>query len=164
MRAPDQTVDAGNGVQMLRWHLWLPKFLLRRGWQLALHKWLQSDHDRALHDHKSWNVSVLLTGRYREWFFHPLTDPSVLGWVRIPFRYIAKMRLPFVPYFRRAETPHRIELLGGPIWTLWLRGPARREWGFWTPNGWVHWERYTSYDDSGNFVIRHPQVTGKRGS
>lgn len=137
MRAPDLVIDGGNGPQTLRWHLfrW-------RGWQLALHKWLQSDHDRALHDHVSDNVSILLWGCYQEWFSHDWESPR---W---------KLRIPFIPYFRRAETPHRVKLhRPGVVWTLWFRAPPRRQWGFWCRKGWRHWKEYIaeeSYDKPGS--------------
>ncbi len=58
--------------------------------------------------------------------------------------------------FRRAEMPHRIVLLRGsscPVWTLWLRWPPRREWGFHCPKGWRHWREYVAkragYYDAG---------------
>jgi hypothetical protein len=99
--------------------------------------WHRSDNDRALHDHVADNVSILLWGTYREWFSH--------GWE--PPRW--HWRLPLLPYFRRAETPHRVELLNDkPVWTLWMRGPPRREWGFWcSPTRWVHWKQYLAERD-----------------
>lgn len=139
MRKPDLIIYGGNGPQTLRWHLWLPEFLRRRGWQLALHQWLQSDHDRALHDHRADNLSILLTGCYWEVFSH-LWEPMR-----------RKLRFPFVPYFRRAEEPHRVQLrpgTDGKIWTLWLRWPPRREWGFLCrKRGWVHWKDYVLEND-----------------
>lgn len=138
MRAPDLVIDGGNGPQTLRWHLF--KW---RGWQLALHKWLQSDHDRALHDHSADNMSVLLWGTYREYFSH---DWEPARW---------KLRIPFIPYFRRAEMPHRVKLhRGGPVWTLWLRWPplavrrdGRKDWGFWCQKGWRHFKDYIAESD-----------------
>lgn len=128
MREPDMTIGPRNDPQTRRWHLfrW-------RGVQVALHQWLQSDNDRALHDHSADNFSVLLWGSYREWFSHSWEKPY---W---------KLRLPWIPYFRRAETPHRVELhRGAPVWTLWVRFKPRREWGFWCPKGWRHWRGYVA--------------------
>lgn len=115
---------------MLRWHLWA-----RGGVQIALHKWLRSDSDRALHDHKSDNISILLSGRYREQFNHAWEAPR------------SKMRWPLIPYFRRAETPHRIQLVNGPVWTIWIRFAPRRDWGFYCPKGWTHWKDFLGIDD-----------------
>lgn len=125
MRPPDLIIGPRDNPQTLRWHLFR-----RRGWQLALHRWLRSDDDRALHDHSADNVSVLLTGRYIEFV-----------------EYRRRVRWPLIPYFRKAETPHRIALMTGPVWSLWLRWPPRREWGFWCPRGWRHWRDYVAERD-----------------
>jgi len=117
---------------MLRWHIfrW-------RGWQFALHKWLRSDDDRALHDHSAENLSIILNSGYFEVLSH--------GWqpLRIKFRW------PLVPYFRRADVPHRIILPSGgkPVWSLWLRWPPVRQWGFYCRSGWRHWKDYTNTRD-----------------
>lgn len=137
MRPPDLIIGPRGNPQTERWHL-----LKWRGWQIALHKWHRSDDDRALHDHVGHNVSILLNGCYREVLSHawqPLGHPAH----RRP-----QLRLPFVPYFRRADAPHRVELLGNrPIWSLWVRWPPVREWGFHCPKGWRHWSRYVAERD-----------------
>jgi hypothetical protein len=128
MRAPDEVITTGNMTTpyIRRWVL--ARFL---GCQLALHQQLRSDDDRALHDHVGWNVSLILKGGYIEYFQS--------GWC---------MRNPGALVLRRARTLHRLELpmRNGVIscsWSLWLRGPKRRDWGFMTKQlGWVQWERY----------------------
>ncbi len=41
------------------------------------------------------------------------------------------------------EWVHRVELIGGkPAVTLVVRGPKVREWGFFTPAGWIQWQDY----------------------
>jgi hypothetical protein len=127
MRRPDLTIGPLDNPQTLRWHL-----LRIRGWQLALHKWLRSDDDRALHDHSSFNVSLILNGGYYELFSWGV------AW-----------RRPWRLYFRRAETPHRVMLPrnSGPVWSLWLRGPPFRNWGFHCPKGWRPWQEYVAERD-----------------
>ena len=147
MRKPDLIIGPAHDPQTRRWHLWLPTFMKRRGFQLGLHQWLRSDHDRALHDHKANNLSVLLTGPYREWFSH--------NWEKPYF----KVRWPFIPYYRIGELPHRIELHRGPIWSLWLRWPSRREWGFWCPRGWKPWEQYVA--EKGDYYVNGSSTVGK---
>lgn len=137
MFKPDLVIGPAHNPQTLRWHIFR-----RFGWQLALHKWLRSDDDRALHDHSADNVSVLLTGGYWE-----ITHENGA--------YDVKFRWPLVPYFRKAEVPHRIRLIpnGKPVWSLWLRFPPRREWGFLCPKGWRHWRDYlASRNDYGDGV------------
>lgn len=122
MIKPDLIIGSPDDPQTLRWHIF--RF---RGWQLSLHKWLRSDEDRALHDHSGDNVSLILTRGY----FEVLQD----GWYY--------WRAPFWPYFRKAETPHRVALADSrPVWSLWLRWPPRREWGFVCPKGWRHWRDF----------------------
>jgi hypothetical protein len=132
MRAPDLTIGPASNPQTLRWHLFRAF-----GWQLALHRWLRSDDDRALHDHRSWSLSLILTGGYWEVTSHawePLKrtfhGPSSLIW-------------------RTATQPHRVLLKEGtgPVWTLWLRGKGTRDWGFWCPKGWRPFHEYIDKRD-----------------
>lgn len=98
-----------------RWHL------VRTRWGcLYVHQIIGSDDDRALHDHRSWNVSVLLSGSYLE---HLMDD--------------ARHRMAGDVVARRATTPHRLELTGMPTLTLFLTGPHQRHWGFVTEAGWT---------------------------
>jgi hypothetical protein len=141
MRKPDLTIGPADDPQTERWHLfrW-------RGIQVAIHKWHRSDTDRALHDHSADNISVLLWGRYREWFSHAWEAPR---W---------KLRWPLIPYFRKAETAHRVELhRGAPVWTLWIRFKPRREWGFHCPKGWRHWKEYVA-EREGYYQTGHSTV------
>jgi hypothetical protein len=137
MFKPDLIIGPRDAPQTLRWHIF--RF---RGWQLALHKWLRSDSDRAPHDHKADNLSIILTGGYwetvREWY-----EAGV-------YEDVTSFRWPLVPYFRKAETPHRVTLPsdGKPVWSLWLRWPERRRWGYWCDNkGWVDAVDYLSAPD-----------------
>lgn len=125
MRAPDLIIGPQENPYMHRWHL-----LRWHGWQLALHKIWRSDDDRALHDHSGDNVSILLHGQYTE-----LPDMRVYAAGNV--------------IFRKAEKPHRLVLdEGNPVWTLWLRWPPRREWGFICPGkGWIHWKRFLAESD-----------------
>jgi len=119
---------------MLRWHI----FRLF-GFQLALHKILRDDDDRALHDHSGDNVSLILNEGYCE------IVRDVGGDGKRHER--AVWRFPLWPYFRKAELPHRIVLADSrPVWTLWLRWPPRRDWGFHCPSGWRHWRDYIDGD------------------
>lgn len=127
---PDLIIGGTENPYMIRWVLF--RF---RGWQLALHKICRSDDDRALHDHVGDNLSIILKGRYTE-----MPDRQVYGAGNV--------------VFRRADKPHRLVLdPGKPVWTLWLRGPHIREWGFHCPKGWVHWTLFTSGGKDGVSTI-----------
>jgi hypothetical protein len=138
MRPPDLIIGPRDNPYMLRWHL-----LRFRGWQLALHKMLRDDDDRALHDHRGDNLSIVLRGGYLEWFSHR-GDPIDCVW-----------RKPGSIIFRRGETPHRLTLgyssedgkTQRPSWSLWLRWPSRREWGFYCPKGWIPWQKFCAMPD-----------------
>lgn len=121
----------GGSLYMRRWRIgpdWLPG--------IRVHHILRSDVDRELHDHPFDYVSIILRGGYRE-ITPPRTDfERDMGY---PVQHV--YRAPAV-LFRRAESAHRL-ILDRPAWTLVLRGPHRREWGFHVPGrGWVHWREF----------------------
>ena len=140
MRTPDLIIGPRHDPQTLRWHIF--KW---RGWQLALHKWCRSDDDRALHDHSGHNVTLILS-RAGYWELVRTFEPNVTELYQFDsWHWRRAWRL----YFRRADQPHRVALSPGsaPIWTLWLRFPPIREWGFHCPKGWRHWKEYTGNRD-----------------
>lgn len=128
MIKPDLVIGPHDRPYMLRWHL-----LRFRGWQLALHKICRSDDERACHDHKADNLSIILRGQYTEvrgWRFDDSVSMAVHGSLST--------------IFRKAEQLHRLVLNKGEhVWTLWLRWPPRRKWGFMVPGvGWMTAEEY----------------------
>lgn len=139
MIEPDLTIGSKENPQTRRWHLWLPRWAARRGWQLALHEWCRSDDDRALHDHKSWSVSLVLRGGYYEVTSHAW-EPLKAKWYR-----------PGSLIFRRAASPHRVMLdptqAPNGVLTLWLRGREWRKWGFRCKSGWRPWDEYIAQRD-----------------
>lgn len=128
-------------LPLIEWHLGLPphdvtighNYLYRwfviphnRFLNVYLHKFVGSDDDRALHDHPWWNCSVILAGSYREHL------PGGVSRIRNTFDIVC----------RPAHFTHRVEILTGTVWTLFITGPKVREWGFWCPKGWVHWTKF----------------------
>lgn len=152
MRKPDLIIGSRDNPQTLRWHI-----VCWRGWQLALHKWCRSDEDRALHDHSGNNVSLILSPQgYNEIVRERAHDEDYpcepVGWIHAGdgefYRDVTVRRRAWIPYFRRAEAPHRIALRDArPVWSLWLRWPPHREWGFWCPRGWRHWKDFLGQRD-----------------
>lgn len=109
---------------MLRWYI-IPRNPLCN---VYLHKFCRDDDDRALHDHPWPSMSLCLKGRIVE---ETRTGRRLIGIGSV--------------VFRRATFAHRVELPGGrPAWTLFITGPSVREWGFWCPQGWVHWQDFTA--------------------
>lgn len=132
--------------------------------RLYLHHVLRSDNDRHLHDHPFDFWSLILWGGYYEELGSVAADGV---FARDPPRW----RGPGTLLRRRAKQPHRlilpqrtvlcVEDYDGvmqhvtsvqrprPAWTLVLRGPKRREWGFYiddlVPVRWLPWHRYSAY-------------------
>lgn len=103
---------------------WHPPF------NVFLHRFLQSDKGRDLHDHPWPSWSVLLRGDLYE----------VYGRGAI-MRKIPRLKL----IYRPAEWRHRLVLHGlrkcKPI-TLFVTGKKVRDWGFWPDGRWVYWKDY----------------------
>lgn len=124
---------------------------LRRWWLIPRNRWfnvylheiIHDDDDRALHDHPWWNVSVLLRGAYRE--ILPNNDDRILAARPKSWALHWAPRLAI----RRPTDAHRIEILDGPVWSLFITGPRIREWGFHCPQGFVGWEKFTKAGDYG---------------
>lgn len=118
---------------------------LRRWWIIPrnrfanayLHEICADDDDRALHDHPWVNCSILLSGRYVE---HTIEAGGVEKRVERRAGDIV---------FRGPRAAHRLELVDGTCWTLFLTGPRLREWGFHCPKGWVPWQQFTTADGRG---------------
>lgn len=137
-RAPDFVIGEPDDLYLRRWWA-IPR---NRWFNVYLHNFRRSDDDRALHDHRFANCSIILTGAY----FEHLQDGSVR--LRKAWRPWAPWRL----VFRRATAAHRVELIqgGDPVWTLFVTGPVRRDWGFHCPRGWVPWREFVSIRPGGN--------------
>lgn len=136
-----------------------------RFFRLFLHKILRSDDDRDLHDHP-WNFwTFILRGRYREEvpadsppMFNEHGKMIVKSKVHGPGSLIRHkaadchrldLQLMFkFPTERGSLAPVQTEYI--PVWTLFLAGPRVRDWGFYTPDGWVQWEEYVNE--------RHPEM------
>lgn len=154
--APDFIIGGRDDPYLLRW--WI---VPRNKWfNVYLHKILRNDNDRALHDHPWNNCSVIISGQYREMTLYPQPLASI---VEMQKQWSVKEQIttwhwPQCTYLREvgsmvtraAEHPHRLELVDGkPCWTLFISGSRRREWGFHTKDGWVHWKDFTDPDDPG---------------
>lgn len=147
--------------------LYMRRWLLGPKWffGLRVHHIAMSDSDREFHDHPFSFVSFVLSGGYYEIFPVRSQKGEIVDRVQ-------RWRAPLSFAFRRAEDLHRVRLardgtakvefggndssfLGKVIevgektaWTICLRGPYRREWGFVGADGkWVHWEKFTGDKD-----------------
>lgn len=143
-RSPDLVIGDKESPYIRRWYI-LPR---NRLFNIYLHQVLRDDDDRALHDHPWWNASVLLRGSYREMMpdFSAGETPH-LRVADVP--QLAKVRRRGSIVFRRPSAAHRLEVVKGPVWSLFITGPWRRHWGFHCKWGWRHWEEFTDPNDSG---------------
>jgi hypothetical protein len=104
--------------------------LLKTPWfAICLHWINKPDPEPYLHDHPVSFLSLILRGGYKE------------------FRMIDKnVTFPTHKWFNlvraRPEDRHTIIEVKPKTLTLALMGPKVREWGFHTPEGWIHWKDY----------------------
>lgn len=136
IRKPDVVIGEGY---LQRWYL-VPR---NRFFNVYLHRFTGSDDDRALHDHPWHSVSFLVRGALREIRAVKLNGLTVHATRAVPR---------ILPVFRRATLAHRLELVAGPAWTIFITGPKIREWGFRCPHGWRHWMDFT--DETGHHIGR----------
>jgi len=107
---------------LLRWRM----FPRNRWCNAYLHRFRDSD-DPVPHDHPYRNVSVILAGRYLEHY----QDGT------------AALRRPGSFVVRGSHMTHWLEVIDGPVWSVFIHGPRIREWGFDHPmRGWIHHETY----------------------
>ena len=117
-RLPCRFIDGPNGEPYLERYYLFGLF----GWHAYLHRFVDSDPDRGLHDHP-WGraVSLVLRGGYREIRFADASAQQTCE------RRIRAGRLNFL----RGEDFHRVLLEDGrPAWTLFIHGPRCKGWGF----------------------------------
>lgn len=116
-RLPCRCIDGEGGEPYLeRYYLW-GAF----GWHAYLHRFVDSDPDRGLHDHP-WGraLSLVLVGGYDEIRGDPATGETSRRFVR-----------PGSLNRLRGDDFHRVVLRSDrPAWTLFLHGPRTKGWGF----------------------------------
>lgn len=85
---------------------------------LYLHRFHRSDDELELHNHPwEWAVSLILHAGYSE-------ERLVGG------RVVRRDVKPWTLNFIGANTFHRIDLVRGECWTLFIAGPIVQSWGF----------------------------------
>ena len=110
-----------KGDLLQRWYLFPPR-PPDGSPALMIHCFLRSDYDRSVHDHP-WNFITFPLQGYIEHY------PDGTAKFIKPFRF----------YFRPAEWQHWVEVVQPKTWTVIFKFRSRRQWGFITPKGWVHW-------------------------
>lgn len=118
----------------LRWadgKVYLDRWGVQLDWlgAIYLHRMEAEDPGLDLHDHPWTFWSLILKGGYAE-RRAPIRDPKDETSIYRASWSIRRLGL---------DECHRITALLGnrPCWTLVLRGPRRRLWGFYTDDGWI---------------------------
>ncbi len=143
LREPDLCIAPDGNPYLYRWDL------IRHIEATAyLHLQVASDPERPLHDHPWDNQSVILRGAYNERMYEGYLPVSTSAfeardayWTKIVELNAHTIRREQGDVIhRKAEWPHRLFLpLHIPYTlTLFTTGPKRRQWGFWTADGWRH--------------------------
>jgi hypothetical protein len=97
---------------------------------IMLHHIVLSDQD-GFHDHPWWYFTLILKGGYYE--HRPIEQGGSI------WRGPGHFRI------SRPDSLHKLELPypGASAWTLFIKGPKVREWGFIRPDGqWEYWRTY----------------------
>lgn len=98
---------------------------------VMLHVFLRSDADTCFHDHPWSFASIVIDGEYEE---------------HTPTGIIHRKRGSIA--WRHAEHRHRV-CVSEPCTTIIIRGPRKREWGFWTRSGWIRWDTFLNRKAAG---------------
>lgn len=146
-RQPDFVIGDRSDPYLRRW------WAIRRNsiFNIYIHEFMQSDIDRALHDHPFASLSIAIRGEMREVYLKRYRDPEF----DLPFRrawsHIETVRnvRPGEIIYRQAAFAHRMVVPEPGAVTIFITGPRIREWGFRCPNGWVPWRQFVDARDSG---------------
>lgn len=121
-RPPDFWVGPPGDHQMERWFV-VPRNDVAG---VMLHRFLRSDPEDP-HDHPYDNTSWILRGEYVEHF-------TKMSLTRRRGQRVGRI----------AHQPHRIEIIAGPVISLFTAGPRIRSWGYHTAAGWIPQADYPS--------------------
>jgi hypothetical protein len=128
-------IGANEGdVYLRRYYIYTGKYRPH----IYIHHFLESDYDRAMHDHPWGFTTVMLWGGY--WEHVPTFTDFVSGHIFSKKTWYGPGTIRGV----KANHIHRVELPEGKTaWTLMIVGPRERDWGFWIKAGkWCFWRKY----------------------
>lgn len=134
---PCRRIEAEDGqlyLERYRVFGWLPGSTWK-GPSLYLHRFHLPDQDRALHNHPwPWAVSLVLAGGYIEERLLGLRTNAQ------PVTEYRELRPGRLNVLSGVNAYHRITVLRGEVWTLFLTAPKGSSWGFLVPGrGHVEW-------------------------
>jgi len=122
-----QTIIGKDGTPyMRRYHL------IKNEWlRVYVHEILRSDEDPELHDHPWDFTTILLSGGYSE----EVPVKEFGNWQAGETKKILWPRWSIIRH--KADDLHRLDI-EKPVWTLFIAGKSRRDWGFLTKSGWKY--------------------------
>lgn len=100
--------------------------------KIFIHRILESDGDKDLHDHPFDFKSLVLKGSYKEYY---AIGPQ---WGLVKERVFKPLRINSHAH----DDAHKIEVIKGPVWTLFFTNGRLHEWGYQTNLGWIENSRY----------------------
>lgn len=134
-------LHADGSPYMERFTLFETRWLSAR-----LHHIVTEDYDRVMHDHPWSFLTVILRGGYAECRPEYPHQPRFTSAGR-EFDVVTTHHAGSVA-LRRATDRHRIIAVLPGTWTLFIYGPIRQWWGFFTPAGKVYWRDYATVHDT----------------
>ena len=133
-RLPMAVIRRSDGQPYLfRYYIWQG-----RRYSLYLHHFVASDPDPELHDHPGkWAVGLILVGGYHEQRLRTTWAPYSNPWsLRSTTETVTRRLRPGQINVVRGADFHRVLLEPGKdAWTIFVRGPRVKDWGFLQPDG-----------------------------
>lgn len=120
---------------------------------VMLHRMEAPDPGIDLHDHPWWFVSIILWGGYTE----------ARAGVRTPDEQEWIARRPLSVRSMRLDECHTItDLARTTSWSLVIKGPRKRLWGFYVPGGWMPEAKYDATIRAGRRDLWSDQRVAER--
>jgi len=133
---------------LTRWHL-LPR---NPFFNIYLHKFT-GDDQKLPHCHPWNSFSLLLRGCVREFYICKNYQNIEDKYKHMLFAQSLRLLRPGSMVYRNAEFTHRLQIVDGPVWTLFFTFRRRRSWGFYTKRGFVKW--YDALNVRGKILERY---------
>ena len=138
-----------SGREGIRWDTWFrwrqirPHYMNRfhilpanRYFNIYLHRYVGPDDLRfGLHDHPWHSFSIVLKGLLFE--MKPMGRPEDVSLGKAALGVDIEFLTAGCFKYRKTTNSHAITQVTKNTWTLFITGPVKRKWGFWTPVGWV---------------------------
>lgn len=107
--------------------------------KIYLHKIYASDREAHMHDHPYDFMSLVLKGSYKEYY---AIGPK---WGEVKEKIYRFLQV----NSHNHEDIHKVEIIDGPVWTLFFVGKKTYDWGYQTELGFMSHERYRSWKRNG---------------